>query len=39
MNRRLLTMPIDAKYKAVLGPDTASLVAYLKHKKKKEKAI
>lgn len=32
-------MPIDAKYKAVLGPDTDSLVAYLKHKKKKEKAI
>ncbi|CAD8148974.1 unnamed protein product [Paramecium octaurelia] len=39
LNRKLLTMPIDAKYKAVLGPDTDSLVAYLKHKKKKEKAI
>ncbi|CAD8163714.1 unnamed protein product [Paramecium pentaurelia] len=39
LNRKLFTMPIDAKYKAVLGPDTASLVAYLKQKKKKEKAI
>ncbi|CAK73897.1 unnamed protein product (macronuclear) [Paramecium tetraurelia] len=39
LNRKLLTMPIDSKYKDVLGPDTASLVAYLKQKKKKEKAI
>ncbi|CAD8067433.1 unnamed protein product [Paramecium sonneborni] len=39
LNRKLLAMPIDAKYKAVLGPDTDSLVAYLKHKKKKQKAI
>ena len=32
-------MPIDAKYKALLGPDTDSLAAFVKHKKKKEKAI
>lgn len=35
----MLNLPIDQKFKQVLGPDTDSLAAYLKHKKKKEKAI